>query len=204
MTGLLLKDIYTIFKQMKIFVLIVFVLACIPGYSMLTFALVYSAMLPMTALAYDERSGWDKLAATMPYTTAELVLSKYLLGYLMIAAATLTATVVQYILTAVGMTEPLEDAFMQIAAAIGLALFFEAVVLPLMIRFGVEKGRVIFIGLGAVIGVSIAASYKSIDSFKFPEDLNLNTAAIAAFLVLIVLSALSILISVKAYARKKA
>ena len=38
------------------------------GSSTASFAFVYSAMLPITAMAYDERSKWDKLAAMMPYS----------------------------------------------------------------------------------------------------------------------------------------
>jgi len=203
MTGLLLKDIYTVLKQMKFFVLVVIIMACLPGYSMLTFALVYSAMLPMTALAYDERSGWDKLAGTMPYSTMDIVLSKYALGYIMIAGATLISALAQGILAAVGVAKPVENVLMQIAGAVGIALFFEAVVLPLMIRFGVEKGRVIFIAIGAAIGVLIATAYKSIDSFQLPDGLNTTTLTVGVVLVLLVLNAISMLISVKSYEFKK-
>ena len=65
---------------MKIFLVLLVAFALIPGYSMSAFAVMYAAMLPMTALAYDERSKWDTLAAMMPYSTGALVLSKYLLG----------------------------------------------------------------------------------------------------------------------------
>lgn len=68
MKGLFIKDLYTLAKQMKIFLLMIVVFAVVPNGSMAGFAIVYSAMLPMTSLAYDERSHWDELAATMPYS----------------------------------------------------------------------------------------------------------------------------------------
>ena len=55
MKGLLLKDWYTLIKQMKIMLVLMLVFACVPGYSMAAFAVVYTAMLPVTAFAYDER-----------------------------------------------------------------------------------------------------------------------------------------------------
>ena len=49
MKGLLLKDWYTLIKQMKIMLVLMLVFACVPGYSMAAFAVVYAAMLPVTA-----------------------------------------------------------------------------------------------------------------------------------------------------------
>ena len=73
MKGLLLKDWYTLIKQMKIMLVLMLVFACVPDYSMDAFAVVYTAMLPVTALAYDERSKWDELAAMLPYSVREIV-----------------------------------------------------------------------------------------------------------------------------------
>ena len=80
MKGLLIKDWKTLLKQMKVMLAIVVVFACIPGTYMAAFALFYAAMLPVTALAYDERAKWDELAAMMPYTAKAIVGSKYVLG----------------------------------------------------------------------------------------------------------------------------
>ena len=86
MKGLLLKDWYTLIKQMKIMLVLMLVFACVPGYSMAAFAVVYAAMLPVTALAYDERSKWDELAAMLPYSVREIVGGKYVLGVTAVAA----------------------------------------------------------------------------------------------------------------------
>lgn len=85
MSALLLKDYYVIFRQMKIFLLLILVFSCIPGTFYSTFAVVYASMLPYTALAYDERSRWDQMAAMMPYSARDVVLSKYLFGWIAVA-----------------------------------------------------------------------------------------------------------------------
>lgn len=54
MKGLLIKDFYTVVTQLKIFVILIIVFALIPGYSMGAFAMVYAALLPINALAWDE------------------------------------------------------------------------------------------------------------------------------------------------------
>ncbi|MBP8640092.1 MAG: ABC-2 transporter permease [Oscillospiraceae bacterium] len=203
MKGLLLKDIFTITRQLKFYIIIVLVFACMPGYSMLTFALVYSAMLPMTALAYDERSGWDKLAAMMPYSAGEIVASKYIIGCIMLVGATLFSIIAQYVISLLGIAERPEDALSQIVAAICCAAVFQAVVIPLMVRFGVERGRVIFIALGAAIGFAVMYFAKAIENYSLPENASGTVFAVAAIFGVIVLNAASILISKHFYRNKR-
>jgi len=82
MKGLLIKDFFVISKQLKIFIAALIIFSIMPGYSLSVFAILYSGLLPITALAYDERSKWNNLAAMMPYSMGEIVFSKYLLGYI--------------------------------------------------------------------------------------------------------------------------
>ena len=89
MKGLLLKDFYTITKSLRAFLLIVVILAVMPGTNMAAFAVVYASLLPVTALSYDERCHWERLAAMSPWSSRDIVVSKYLLGYLAIIGACL-------------------------------------------------------------------------------------------------------------------
>ena len=94
MKGLLLKDVYTLAKSLRVFLLLIIVFSCLPGLNMTVFAVVYSSLLPVTALSYDERCKWDTLAAMSPYSPAEMVISKYLLGYIGILFASMLALAV--------------------------------------------------------------------------------------------------------------
>ena len=76
MKALLLKDTYVIWKQMKIFLIIILVFSAIPSGFNSAFAVIYAAMMPYTAMAYDERSKWDQMAAMMPYSARDVVLGK--------------------------------------------------------------------------------------------------------------------------------
>jgi len=153
MKGLLLKDLYVLSRQMRVFLVIIMVFALLPGGSMSTFAIVYAAMLPYTAMAYDERSHWDQLAAAMPYSTWNLVLSKYALGWIFMTGAavlTLAAGAAERAL-GVGSVSP---ATVSMSFCAGLLIM--DITLPLMFRFSVERGRMFFtlLVVGAVVGAS--------------------------------------------------
>lgn len=161
MLGLLIKDCFTLMKQMKIMIVILVIWACIPGFAFAPFAVFYAAMLPITALAYDERSKWDELAVTMPYTVRDIVLGKYVLGALSVLAATVIAGGAQAIIGAVrGVAyEPKELIVLFITACLALVLL--SVNLPFVFRLGVEKGRLAFMMLlcaGVVAGMALSKS----------------------------------------------
>jgi energy-coupling factor transporter ATP-binding protein EcfA2 len=74
----------------------------IPNMNLSSIAIVYAAMLPITVIAYDERSKWDQLAAMMPYSKRELVFSKYLLGYIGVALFSIITLVLQVAVGLIG------------------------------------------------------------------------------------------------------
>ena len=140
MKGLLIKDWKTLLKQMKVMLVIVVVFACIPGTYMAAFALFYAAMLPITALAYDERAKWDELAAMMPYTARSIVGSKYVLG-LTLVLRVLALSMLSRLL--VHSTPIVSEETMSLLITACLSLILMAIDLPFMFHFGVEKGRLI-------------------------------------------------------------
>ena len=161
MKGLMWKDIYTLLKQAKFILLLMVLFACLPGYSMSAFAIFYGAMLPITALAYDERSKWDELAAMMPYSVKEIVGSKYVLGLLLVGSIS-ALSIAARIVTGIIKATPFDaEGIISILILACLSLVLLMVDLPLMFRLGVEKGRIIYILLtcgGVVAGVSYCIS----------------------------------------------
>ena len=143
MSALLLKDYYVIFRQMKIFLLLILVFSCIPGTFYSTFAVVYASMLPYTALAYDERSRWDQMAAMMPYSARDVVLSKYLFGWIAVAVSAAATFVLQTILSVIWLSDVEGPSIPVILLSVCVAVCILDITLPLMFRFGVEKGRLV-------------------------------------------------------------
>lgn len=153
MKGLLRKDFYTLTRQLKLYLVLVAVFACMPAYSMSAFAIVYAAMLPFTALAYDERAGWDVLAATMPLSRRQLVGSKYVLGLIACAAALLLSVAAEGIWALVDASHSLREGVEGLVTIAFLGPLMMSLTLPLMYRFGVEKGRLVFLGVVALFVV---------------------------------------------------
>ena len=202
MKGLLLKDWYTLIKQMKIMLVLMLVFACIPGYSMAAFAVVYAAMLPVTALAYDERSKWDELAAMLPYSVWEIVGGKYVLGVAAVVAAGAAAAVAQLILSRFGWTQFDTEAAIALLFTACLALIMLAINLPVMFRLGVEKGRVLFTIL---ICASAAAGVILSDELSALID-GIGSPAMAALILLAIAAAAQVIsfeISVRFYGMKR-
>ena len=98
MKALIQKDFYVIWKQMRIFVVIILLLSIMNSAFNIVFLVVWCSMLPYTAMAYDERSHWNQLAAMMPYSRRDVVLSKYVLGWLCMAAASILCLAARVVL----------------------------------------------------------------------------------------------------------
>ncbi len=164
MKGLLLKDFLVITKQMKLFLLVIPVMAIIGGSSMASIAILLGAVLPMTALAYDEQSKWNELAVMMPYSKKDIVISKYLLGYLCMAGAAILFVAAQLIMTALGQGNLGANLFMLYFSILS-GLFLIAINTPILFKFGTQKGRFVFIffmGFAAAAGSILRDSHAGI------------------------------------------
>ena len=94
MHALLYKDFRVMWKQMKAFLLLIAIFCLIPNQALnlSAFFVVYAGlMLPMSLMSYDERAKWDTFAAMLPYASREIVLSRYLGGWLCVACCTPSA-----------------------------------------------------------------------------------------------------------------
>ena len=201
MKGLLIKDWQTLLKQMKFMLVIVVVLACVPGTYMAAFALFYAAMLPITALAYDERAKWDELAAMMPYTAKSIVGSKYVLG-LTLVLPVLALSILSRLL--VHSTPIVSEDTISLLITAELSLILMAIDLPFMFRFGVEKGRLIYIALTCVFviaGVNFAD--KLVDMINGIETAMVTTVPLLLLAAAVTALFLSYLISVRVYRARR-
>ena len=201
MKALIIKDTYVIWRQMKYFLILILIFSALPSGFNNAFAVIYTSMLPYTALAYDERSKWDQLAAMMPYSTRDAVLSKYVFGWLCIGGAAVLSGLLQMALSLV-----VDRVFLpgvMVLSVLG-AVCILAISLPLMFRMGVEKGRlamflVIFRVCGAAGAIAhIAESVGSGTVFAFQGPV-LGVTLLAA----LVLTAVSVPLSMRFYTKRQ-
>ena len=204
MKALLMKDCYTLWKQLRLFSAIMLLIVLFNGAFGNVFIIVWAAMLPYTAMAYDERSKWDQLAAMMPYSVRDIVLSKYLLGWLCCGTAALFSLLVQLVQTVLG--SPLA-AFSPTDNLIGFcaSLYVLSITLPLMFRFGVERGRlVMFLLIFLVCGTAGALGSITISVDKTAGGIH-GPFALFMFILpasAVVLTAVSIPLSMRLYQKR--
>jgi len=156
MKGLILKDLLNLKKQGKIFPLIIvfyMILSVIVDEAtfFLGFVVLLCSMVPVTTLAYDEKSKWDKYALTMPVSRKDLVMSKYMLGLLCMLAGVFV-TFLFHAVTALVKSQPL-DSYLLLTLAVlsSMGLLFLSLNLPLIYKFGTEKGRFIYIAVAILL-----------------------------------------------------
>lgn len=204
MKALLMKDTLVLWKQMKLFLLIILVLSAIPNSFNNVFAVIYAAMLPYTAMAYDERSRWEQLAAMMPFSPRELVTSKYVFGWLCIAAAAALSALIQGFLSMVLPLGSYAFSLPLVFLALCGAVCVLSITLPLMFRFGVEKGRmVMFLIIFLVCGSSGALASIAVDGSESAGFVCSGAVLAGAACLAVLMSAVSLPLSKRLYARER-
>ena len=182
MKALIKKDIYVIWKQMRMFVLLILALSMINNTFNAVFLVVWCSMLH-----------WDQMAVMMPYRKRDIVLSKYVLGWMCMAAAGLLCLVMQTVIGLFsGRVTDISTLFVSLCVgAISLDL-----TLPAVLRFGVERGRMIFMVI--IFGAAIGAGILFDASASIPM-LSITAVSWLLLAAAAVLTAISIPFSIKLY-----
>lgn len=208
MKGLLLKDIYMTARYCRSYLLIIFVFTAVSLFSaeasaFLAYTCLITGLLPVTLMAYDERSKWTEYSGALPYGKGELVSAKYLIGIL----GQLSAIVLSLLITIC------VKGFAGVLANLSVYLFgFAAtlvtvgLILPFMFRFGVEKGRIAYyILIAGVFAVTFAAaSFSGENEASVPAENILPTLSAAAVAGAVALYAASWLVSIALYKKREA
>ena len=192
MKALVQKDFYVIWKQMRMLVLVLTLLSMVNSAFNTVFLVVWCSMLPYTAMAYDERSHWNQLAAMMPYSKRDIVLSKYVLGWICMAASGVFCLALQAVS---GIFSGNAPSVLTLLASLCLGIICLDITLPAVLRFGVERGRMLFMVLIFGVAVSVGALAEMVDeipSLPIPLMMLLPVAAAVA-------TAVSIPLSIKLY-----
>lgn len=207
MKGLLQKDIYMTAKYFRAaWVMVpVFLFLMIFGEGNLFFMfypIMIFGMLPVSLLSYDVHFKWEQYSGTLPYTRAQLVSAKYLMGLIFSGGVLLVCLVVLALRQIQGGGFDL-DAFL----AAGLLCFVlgvaaPAFLLPLAFKFGPEKGRLLFI----VLIASLCGAGVALGQADFLSGLaigNTVVVALAAAGVTLALYLLSWRLSIHFYQKKE-
>ena len=145
--GLLLKDIFELSAQCRVQLVLTGVYLLLPLFirGIALFAsvgMMLLAMMPVYALGYDERCRWERYALAMPVRKSDLFWSRFLLGVIAVALGAAVQALVA-LLAGRG------DLLSSLAVTAPAAILYLLIVLPLMMKLGVEKGRFLLLLLTA-------------------------------------------------------
>lgn len=160
MKGLLLKDFYLLKKYCWAFLIFVVLFAAgsittdIPLF--VFYPCLLTGVLPMTLQSYDEREKWTVYSGTLPYTKAQLVSAKYIMGLLLSTFALVLAMIAQIVKMMRNGSFSAEGFLTILIVEIGVGLFPSSILLPFVFRLGAEKARLAYYCLiGVICGMSV-------------------------------------------------
>jgi hypothetical protein len=215
MIGLLLKDLSIIKTQIRSVVLIMIIaLFMMLAGNNTTFAVVYSNILFVTfginTLSYDSHDNGNAFLFTLPIDRKLYVLEKYVFSMLSVVTGTILSLILMlgvsfvkdnYILTS-------SEISFVIGYAIG-AFVVLAIMLPVNLKYGPEKGRVamiilIAIAMAGVFSISKVAGTMDFTELYF-EMRKIPTFFIWVIMILLTLTIISIsyMISCKVMEKKE-
>lgn len=158
MKGLILKDLYMTAKYCRIYLilLVVCLALTLAGESTvyMTFVYLVIATIPVVLYSYDERSGWCRYSKVFPYTRAQLVSGKYIVGLILNGSLLALLTVAGLIHGFAARVSVVQDLLSMVTIVGAVSLISPAILLPFVFRFGSEKGRIAYyIVMGAACGL---------------------------------------------------
>ncbi len=149
MKGLLLKDLYMAAKYCRAFLVIVAIFLAISFFGgdnifFIIYPTMIAGIIPMTLISYDERDKWMLYSGTLPYSKAQLVSVKYLIGLIFGGSTLLVSMAAAAVRMQLNGYFSLSELFATGAALLVLGLIGPTLLLPFVFKFGAEKGRIAF------------------------------------------------------------
>lgn len=173
MKGLLYKDFCVLKKQVKILIaFVVFyavwsVVAQVPS-MMGTMVILLSIMMPISSMSYDEAGQWYRYAFSLPVSRRALVLSKYMLGFLTALGGLFVSAIGNLVILFLTNWENALESWITIGACLEVGVIFLSVLIPLLFKFGVEKGRFLIVAIAVVPSMLIGLLAGTLKNSGFP------------------------------------
>lgn len=204
MIGLLVKDLLNLKTNLKTYLilLIFYIILSITSKNPSMFGgmvTLVSAMMPITAMSFDERSKWDGYALTMPLSRKSLVLNKYLLCFIFV----LTAFVLTALFNSFFTEMSLEENILTNFGVLSVGILYMSVILPILFKWGVEKGRILMmLVLVAPVGIMLLLINSGIAIPELNETI-IKTGFYFLIAISLIVFVISYFISLSIYKKKE-
>ena len=208
MLGLVKKDLLMIKGNMRqvILFLVVFLILAFQENNIIVIVPVFVSMIVfITTFSYDEYNKWDAYAISLPVSRKNIVKAKYVASIILWVIALLVTVVITGIMGLFEQNINYFEMFGMILGCVFSIVLLEAIMFPLIFKFGVEKGRIgLFVGVFAIAGL-LGFIFTGIDlenATGFIEIFN-KYYYILIPLVAVILLVISYFVSKKIYLKKE-
>lgn len=214
--GLILKDLMNIksYKSTILFFIVIFAITSFANDTITTFIPVCITlcfgMMATASFSYDNLANSDRYLLTLPLTRKDMVKARYFYVIFMIVVGAIVGNILAIIfqLIKMGNLENILDCLLASLGSIFGIMVLQMFQMPIMYKFGAEKGRLIqmiaivllMIGISSVTAFLIKISPFSLDDF---ENMLKQYGLAVIGMVVVVLYFVSYRISVGIFSRKE-
>lgn len=152
MMGMVYKDFLVQRKQLGYYIAffimytVLAVMEIMPTAIMYTMTVLIGMLVPMSTFAYDDLARWNKYAAATPAGRRGIVAGKYVFSLLsVLLAAAFSAVLVVAVLMLKPELGAVDELLIGLLICTLIPILIDAVILPVFIKFGSEKSRLISI-----------------------------------------------------------
>ena len=191
--------------QVILFLLVFLILAFQENNIIVIVPVFVSMIVFITTFSYDEYNKWDAYAISLPVSRKNIVKAKYVASIILWVIALLVTVVITGIMGLFEQNINYFEMFGMILGCVFSIVLLEAIMFPLIFKFGVEKGRIgLFVGVFAIAGL-LGFIFTGIDlenATGFIEIFN-KYYYILIPLVAVILLVISYFVSKKIYLKKE-
>lgn len=208
MLGLIKKDFLIVKNNLKLIIimLMMFFIMALQGEFDITFVLPFIVvMLFISTFSYDEFNKWDAYAITLPNGRKNIVKSKYIASLILVVGAIFVTLLLNYFVGLINNNLEFDKIISSVLVIATGAIFIEAVMYPLIFKYGIEKGRIGLFALTIAI-IAIVTLITKISKLSIPANIIIflnNYYFIIIPIILIIILLLSYKISEKIFLKKE-
>jgi ABC-2 type transport system permease protein len=111
------------------------------------------ALFSLSSISYDEFDNGNAFLFSLPITRKDYVLEKYIFGLISGIMFLLLGTVISLVAIGITKTGSFNEIFLTAGSLFPTILLILSIMLPLILKFGGEKGRIAIIGVMGLIFV---------------------------------------------------
>ena len=162
-------------------------------------------MLFMSTFSYDEYNKWDAYAITLPNGRKNVVKSKYLASLILVLLTAIITILLNYLVGIINDNLEFDKFISTLVGGIFAIGLIQAIMYPLIFKFGIEKGRLALFALTFAI-VGIVGLFSKVVKINIPASLITffnSYYFIMIPIILIIVLLISYKISEKIYSKKE-